>query len=76
MSPPEKSSISKLPKRRKAAIKATFLYMVPVGGLDWTGTPAATAKATLTFSRHFQTLRTTKGRYKSDLSMYGTGGRT
>ncbi|ABU72543.1 hypothetical protein M892_13050 [Vibrio campbellii ATCC BAA-1116] len=47
--------------------------MVPVGGLDWTGIPATTAKATLTFFGRFQTPKTTKGRYKSDLSMYGTG---
>jgi len=33
--------------------------MVPVGGLDWTGIPAATAKATLTFFRHFQTPKAT-----------------
>ncbi|GLR02862.1 hypothetical protein GCM10007906_04490 [Vibrio hyugaensis] len=49
--------------------------MLPVGRVDWTGIPAATAKATLTFFRHFQTPKTTKGRYKSDLSIYSTGGR-
>lgn len=46
------------------------------GRTDWTGIPAATTKITLGQHIYFQTPRTTKGRYKSDLSMYGTGGRT
>ncbi|MEX3074231.1 hypothetical protein AB3Y13_21080 [Vibrio alginolyticus] len=46
------------------------------GRVDWTGIPAATEKATLNDTSQLSTPKTTKGRYKSDLSMYGTGGRT
>ncbi|MEF1340975.1 hypothetical protein REH81_30125, partial [Vibrio rotiferianus] len=47
-----------------------------LGGIQPDKEPAVTAKATLFFFCHSQTPKTTKGRYKSDLSMYGTGGRS
>jgi hypothetical protein len=47
-----------------------------LGGIQPDKAPAVSAKATLFFFCHSQTPKTTKGRYKSDLSMYGTGGRS
>ncbi|CAH1567412.1 hypothetical protein THOB06_180009 [Vibrio rotiferianus] len=45
-----------------------------LGGIQPDNAPAVTAKATLSFFHHFQTPKTTKGRYKSDLSMYDISG--